>query len=84
MVAVQGGPQAAANTVCHPPSQGQLAGRCRTSCRAEVEMRAGTWMSLLRMVPLRAMPRSVPASVPMAQDRLNAILANTRQAAFAV
>ena len=83
MVAVRGGPQAAANSAFHPVSQGQRLGRCRTSFLAEVEIRAGIWMSLRRMVPLRAVP-SVPASVPMARDRLNAIVAKTSQSAFAV
>ena len=84
MVAVRGGPQAAANSAFHPVSQGPRLGRCRTIFLAEVERRAGIWMSLRRMVPLRALPRSVPASVPMARDRLNAIVAKTSQSAFAV
>jgi len=84
MVAVRGGPQAAVNRACHPVFQGQLVGRCSTCLRAEVEIRAGTWMSLRRMVPLRALPSSVPASVPTARERLNAIVASSNQAAFAV
>ena len=84
MVAVRGGPQAAANSAFHPVSQGQRLDRCRTSFLAEVEIRARIWMSLRRMVPLRAAPRSVPASVPMARDRLNAIVAKTSLSAFAV
>lgn len=70
MVVVRGGPQAARNRACHWSSQGQLLGRCSTSLRAEVEIRAGTWMSLRRMVPLRALPRSVLVRVPMVRDRV--------------
>lgn len=51
---------------------------------AEVEMRAGMLMSLRRIVPLRALSRSVPAREPTARERLNAIVASTRQAALAV
>ena len=63
MVAVRGGPQAAANSAFHPVSQGQRLGGRRTFFLAEVERRAGIWMSLRPMVPLRAVLRSVPASV---------------------
>ena len=52
--------------------------------RAEVAIRAGTVMSFRRMVPLRALPRSVPARVPMARERLKAMVARTSQAALAV
>ena len=84
MAALRGGPKAAANAAVHPGSHGQLVGRCRVIFRAEVEMRAGMLMSLRRMVPLRALPRSVPASEPTARERLNAIVASTSQAALAV
>ena len=81
---VCGGPQAAANAAVHSVSHGQLAGRCRVILRAEVEIRAGILMSLRRMVPLRAVPRSAPATEPTARERLNAIVARTSQAALAV
>ena len=84
VVVVRGGPQAAVNSGCHPVSQGQLLGRCSTIFRAEVETRAGMLMSLRRMVPLRALPSPPLARVPMARVRLNAIVASTSQAAFAV
>jgi len=41
MVAVRGGPQAAANVADQPFSQGQFAGRCRAVFRAEVEIGIG-------------------------------------------
>ena len=41
-------------------------------------------ISLRRMVALRALPSSVPGRVPVARERVNAILARTSQAAFAV
>lgn len=73
MVAVCGGPQAAANRAVQPVSQGQLPGRCRTCFRAEVEMRAGIWISLRRIVPVRSLPRVLLARVPAARARLNAL-----------
>ena len=84
MVAFRGGPRAAANSAFHPVYQGQLLGRCSTIFLAEVEKRAGMLISLRRMVPLRALLSSVPARVPMARERLNAIVASISQAAFAV
>ena len=71
MAAVFGGPQGAANAAVHPGSHGQLVGRCRVIFRAEVEIRAGMLMSLRRMVPLRALPRSAPAREPTAQAKDN-------------
>ena len=50
---------------------------------AEVEIRAGILMSLRRMVPLRALLNSGLAVEPTARERLNAITANTSQAALA-
>lgn len=82
--AVRGGLQVAACRLVHPVSQGQCLGRCSTTFRAEVEMRAGIWMSLRRIVAVLALPRSVPVSVPMARDRLKVIVASTNQAAFAL
>ena len=76
--------EAAAKSACHPVSQGQWAGRCSTIFLAEVEICAEGWMSLRRMVPLRALPSWVPASVPMARERLKAVVASTSQAAVAV
>ena len=84
MVAACGGPQAAANSVCHPVSQGQEVGRCSMMRLAEVEIRAGIWMSLRRIVPLRTLLRSVPVREPTARERLKAIVASTSQAAFAL
>ncbi|MGY4543311.1 hypothetical protein ACVWY0_003244, partial [Arthrobacter sp. UYNi723] len=49
---------------------------CRTIFLADVEMRAGMVMSLRRMVPLRALPMSLPVRVPMARERLNAMVPN--------
>ena len=83
IVAARGGPQAAANSAVHPVSQDQSVGRCRTTRRADVEMRAGMVMSLRRMVPLRALQRSVPVRAPTARERLKAIVASTSQAALA-
>ena len=84
VVAVRGGPQAAANSVAQPVSQGERAGRWSTVLRAEVEILAGMLMSLRRMVPVRAVPWSALVRIPMARDRLKAIVASTSQAALAV
>ena len=84
MVVGCGGLQAAANKIIQPFSQGRSVGRCRTTRRAEVEMRAGMLISLRRMVPLRALLRSVPVRAPTARAKLKAIVANTSQAALAV
>ena len=43
-VALAGGPAAAVNNACQAVSQGQRAGRCRRSRRAERAMRDGTVM----------------------------------------
>lgn len=43
-----GGPLAAATIRCHACSQGQAAGRCRVSRRADFASRAGTLMSTAR------------------------------------
>lgn len=84
MVASRGGPEAAAKRACQPVSQGRDAGRCRTVRPGEIERRAGTWTSFRRIVPLRALPRSVPVRDPTARDRLKALVTSTSQAAFAV
>jgi len=58
MAAGCGGPQTAANSADHPVFQDQSFGRCSTIRLAEVEIRAEIWMSLRRMVPLPAFPKS--------------------------
>ena len=65
MVAVCGGPQAAANRAVEPVSQGQLGGRCRTCFRAEVDSpRTDDVPQLSRKVAdlLALSAESVPAS----------------------
>ena len=64
-------------------SHGQAVGRCKVTRRAEVATRAGTAISLRRMVAVVAFARSLPA---MAAVRWvsNAMTARTSQAALAV
>ena len=52
--------------------------------RAEVATRAGTVISLRRIVAVVALARSGAATVPAARVRLNAMTASTSQAALAV
>ena len=60
-------------------------GRCRRSRRAEVAIRAGTLMSLRRIVAVVAFASAaVLFKVPAARVRLKAITAQTSQAALAV
>src|SRR5450830_1011715 len=82
--AVVGGPHAWKNSSVQALAQGQPAGRCRCSRRAEVAIRAGTAMSLRRMVAVAALARAGPVIVAAAWVRLNAMTAQTNQAALAV
>ena len=54
------------------------------SCRAEDATRAGTWISLRRMVAVVAFARALAAVQAAARVRLNAMMARTSQAALAV
>ena len=66
-------------------SHGHCSGRCRVTRRPEVAALAGTLISLRRIVPVVALRRrSSPVRVAPARVRLNAIAANTVQAALAV
>jgi len=56
-----GGPQVWVNSRVQACCQGQPAGRCRVSCRAEDATRAGTWISLRRMVAVVAFARPLAA-----------------------
>ena len=80
--AAVGGP-VPARIRCQACSQGQPAGRCRVSRRAERASRAGTLISCARMVPVVALAWNAEARVPAARVRLNAIAAQTSQALFA-
>src|SRR4051794_1200531 len=82
-VAVVGGPQAWVNSSCQGCSHGQSTGRCSTSRRAELAIRAGTLISCARMVPVVALAWKTEARQPEALVRLNAIAAQTSQALFA-
>jgi len=64
--------------------QGHPVGRCRVTRRAEDEIRAGTVMTLRRIVAVVALARAGPVMVAAARVRLNAMTARTSQAAFAV
>src|SRR3954447_8737368 len=68
-----GGRWTAACSVAQAGSQGQLAGRCRVTRRAERAIRAGTLIRWARIVDVvaRAWPR--PARVPAARVRLCAV-----------
>jgi hypothetical protein len=61
----------------------EFLGRHRVIFRAEVESRVGMLVSLRRIVPVRALPKSVPVIQPAARARLKAIVASTSQAALA-
>lgn len=78
-----GGPVAAANSDSHSSAQGQAAGRCRVSRRAERATRAGTLISWVRSVVHRARAWRVEASTPAARARLNAMTVCANQAALA-
>ena len=83
-VSATGGSLTVLNSAVQACSHGQALGRCSVSRRIEVAARAGTLMSLRRIVPVVALARSGPLSVPAARVRLNAITASTSQAALAV
>src|SRR4051812_41203600 len=82
-MALRGGPQVCVNSWVHPSCQGQFFGRCRLSRRAEDATRAGTAISVRRMVPVVALASTPPAMLAAARVRLNAITAQTSQALFA-
>jgi hypothetical protein len=84
VVAVGGGAFAAVCSRCQAAVDGQLIGRCRVSCRAERASRAGTAISCRRMVLVVAFAWIVEARAPAARVRLNAIAAQTSQAALAL
>ena len=72
------------NKLFHAVSHGQSVGRCSVNRRAEEAMRAGTETMVRRMVPVVAFVSfGSPVRVPAARVRLNAITAQTGQAAFA-
>jgi hypothetical protein len=81
--AAAGGLQPWVNSRSQAVSQGQAVGRCRVIRRAEEARRAGTVMSLRRMVAVVALARSGPVRVAAARVRLSAITASTSQAALA-
>src|SRR4051794_39522250 len=68
----------------HAVSQGQCRGRCNVRRRAEEAIRAGTLIKVRRMVAVRDLARAGPVRVAAARVRLNAMTANTNQAALAV
>ena len=69
------------NGSVHGSCQGQPVGRCSFSCLAEDAMRAGTMISLRRMVAVVALASDGPATFAAARVRLNAMTARTSQAA---
>lgn len=71
------------NRVFHADFHGQPCGGCRVRRRAEDAIRAGTVISVRRMVAVRALANRGPAMVAAARVRLNAITASTSQAALA-
>ena len=76
-----GHPAVLVNSSVHCVSQGHSMGRCRVSLGAEEAIRAGTLISVRRMVPVvERMNRSPPAWVPAARVGLNAISARANQA----
>ena len=84
-VAVWGGPQVWVNSSVQACCQGQPVGRCSFSCLAEDAIRAGTVISLRRMVAVVALAsEGLPVVLAAARVRLNAMTARTSQAAFAV
>ena len=66
-----GGPQFWVNRRVHASCQGQAVGRCRVTRRAEDATRAGTVISLRRMVAVVALARSALAMVAAVRVRLN-------------
>ena len=70
------------NNIDHHDSHGQSVGNCTK--RAEVEIRAGISISFRRIVPILVLRRSLPAITPTSREPMNAIVASTSQAAFAV
>src|SRR5450759_1294592 len=83
-VAAAGGPLAAVSSACRASSHGQCWGRWRRVRRADRAIRAGTVMSWARMVAVVALAWNLEARVPAARVRLNAIVARTSHAAFAL
>ncbi len=65
-------------------AQGQSVGKCSTSRRAEVAIRAGTVMRWVRRVAHRAFACRAEAAAPAARKRLNDRQARVSQAALAV
>lgn len=72
------------NKVFHAVSQGESRGRCKVRRRAEDAIRAGTVISVRRMVAVRALASAGPVRAAAARVRLNAITASTSQAALAL
>ncbi len=64
--------------------QGQSCGRCRVSRLAEDATRVGTLIRVRRIVPVVARVNRLPARVPAARVRLNAMTAKVSQALFAL
>jgi hypothetical protein len=79
-----GGSLTRSNSAVQAVSQGQDFGRCRVIRRAEVATRAGTVISLRRMVGVVALASCGSVRLAAARVRLNAMTASTSQAAFAV
>src|SRR5215218_7932096 len=82
-VVVRGGPQVCVNSWVHRACQGQFFGRCSLSRRAEDATRAGTAISVRRMVAVVALASTPPARLAAARVRLKAITAQTSQALLA-
>ena len=77
-------PKVLSNKLCHAVSHGQSVGRCSVNRLAEDAMRAGTETRVRRRVPVVAFVSfGSPVRVAAARVRLNAITAQTSQAAFA-
>lgn len=71
-----------AHRFAYAVSQGHRLGKCRIIFRAEVATRAGTLMSLARIVPVLAADSPAPARVAAALVELKAMTARTSQAAL--
>jgi hypothetical protein len=84
VVAGSGGPQlwvkSSVQALCH----GHLVGRWSLSRRAELAIRAGTMISLHRIVAVVALASAGPVMLAAAQVKLNAMPARTSQAALAL
>jgi len=76
---VDGGSLTRLNRAVQAVSQGQDFGRCKVIRRAEVATRAGTVISLRRIVAVVARARSGAETVPAARVRLNAMTTSTSQ-----